>query len=191
MLGKLGVFGRILLGIGYLSVPFAGPGASVLTASGWLVTGSEERQQHWALVGLVGLVGVAAVLASHYGSLPGLDGVGGVMLLLYEALAVLALWNAGNHYGSVIIKAAAVMYAAGLLLAIAGAGTGLTITWGSLEWAGSAAKSIIEALGGGANLARALAAGGGILAAIGLFAAQPRPQGSELEEALAAVAPGF
>ena len=181
------MFGRALLGIGYLAVPFAGPGASVLTAAGWLVTGSEEKQQYWALVGLVGLVGVAGVLAAHYGSLPNLDGVGGVLLLIYEALAIVALWNAATYYNSLILKAAAILYAAGLLLAFSGASTAVA-SWGSLEWAGQAAKAAIEALGGPLNLSRGLAAAGGVLAAIGFLAApvgSPRSEEAEIFEALA------
>jgi len=187
MLGDT-VFGRALLGIGYLAVPFAGPGASVLTAAGWLVTGNEERQQYWALVGLIGLVGVAGVLAAHYGSLPNLDGVGGVLLLIYEALAIVALWNAATYYNSLVLKAAAILYASGLLLAFSGASTATVASWGSLEWAGEAAKTAIEVLGGPLNLSRGLAAAGGILAAIGFLAApagSQRGEEAEIFEALA------
>ncbi|HIC98411.1 MAG TPA: hypothetical protein EYP08_01780 [Pyrodictiaceae archaeon] len=182
------MFGRALLGIGYLAVPFAGPGASVLTAAGWLVTGNEERQQYWALVGLIGLVGVAGVLAAHYGSLPNLDGVGGVLLLIYEALAIVALWNAATYYNSLVLKAAAILYASGLLLAFSGASTATVASWGSLEWAGEAAKTAIEVLGGPLNLSRGLAAAGGILAAIGFLAApagSQRGEEAEIFEALA------
>jgi len=182
------VFGRALLGIGYLAVPFAGPGASVLTAAGWLVTGSEEKQQYWALVGLIGLVGVAGVLASHYGSLPNLDGVGGVLLLVYEALAIVALWNAATYYNSLVLKAAAILYASGLLLAFSGASTTTVASWGSLEWAGEAARAAIEALGGPLNLSRGLAAAGGILAAIGFLATPNNPQHREETEVLEALA---
>jgi hypothetical protein len=187
------VYGKILLGIGYLSAPFAGPGSAVITAAGWLAYGSETKNPTLTSVGLVGLVGVAGVLTGYYGiSSASLAGAGGVLLLLYHILGIAALWIVGIKSGNTPLKAAAMLLAVSWLLAVSGAASveeaataasGQVVDWGGLSWANQAARNIIESIGGTATLAKAFAAAGAVFAAIGIMTIR-EPSAAASEDAI-------
>ncbi len=184
-------YGRILLSIGFLSSPFAGPGSAVLTSAGWLLAGSEEDNSFWGAVGLIGLLGVAAILAAKYGVLDGLAGIGGVLLLAYQALAVAALWHAGSKLNSSLLRAAAIILAVSWLLAVAAspanaetaakAASGAVVDWAGTSWASEAARNLIEAIGGPQAIARGLAALAAVLAGAGILIAPSKGRGAEDE----------
>ncbi|KSW12014.1 hypothetical protein CF15_04315 [Pyrodictium occultum] len=171
-------YSRLLLALGYLSAPFAGPGSAVLTAAGWLSYGTESRRPLYTGIGMAGLLGVAAVLADYYGSGHGLAEAGGTVLLLYSALSVVALWTLGIRAGSTPLKAAAALLAMSLLLAVSGASSvdaatraasGGVVDWGGVVWANQAAQGLISRIGGAAALAKLLAAAGAVLASVGFL----------------------
>jgi hypothetical protein len=185
------VIGRLLLAVGYLSTPFAGPGSAVLTAAGWLAHGVEARRPTYSWVGLVGLLGVAGVLAGRYGYAgAGLEGLGGVVLLLYYVLSIAALWVAGIRSNNWALKAAAAALAIGWLLAAAGASTvggaaraaSGAVDWGGVSWANQAASSVIASIGGPEALAKLFTAAGAVLAALGFLGAAEAAAGQETAE---------
>jgi len=187
------VYGRLLLAVGYLSAPFAGPGSAVITAAGWLSLGAEARRPTYAWVGLAGLLGVAGILAGEYGYLPGLQGVGGLLLLTYYVLSIAMVWITGIKGNNGALKAAAFFLAVSFLLAATGAGSvrdatvaasGGVVDWGGVAWANQAASSVIEAIGGVASLARLFAAVGAVLAAIGFMGLQEQAETVSREEAV-------
>jgi hypothetical protein len=188
------LYGRLLLALGYLSAPFAGPGSAVITSAGWLVYGSETGKPTYGWVGLAGLLGVAGVLAGKYGAgMPGLEGVGGVLLLLYYVLSIALLWIVGVRSGNGALKVAAAALAVAFVLAASGtptvddaavAASGSVVDWGGLSWANAAAHSFIEAIGGPAALARVAAAVGAVFAAIGFMGLQEASQSAAREEAI-------
>ena len=173
------MYGRLLLALGYLSAPFAGPGSAVITSAGWLVYGSETGRPTYSWVGLAGLLGVAGVLAGRYGAASaGLEGVGGLLLLAYYVMSIALLWIVGVRSGNAALKAASVALAVAFVLAASGSGSvsdtavaasGSVVDWGGLGWANAAAHSFIEAIGGPAALARVFAAVGAVFAAIGFM----------------------
>ncbi len=184
------------MAIGYLAVPFAGPGAAVVTAAGWLALGVETRQQLWTGIGVVGLLGVAGILAAQHSEvLSSLAAAGGLALLLYLALAVVGLWILGSRSNSWLLKAAAAAFALSWLFAVTGTGeavsaaaaaSGGVIDWAGTSWASEAARSAIEALGGPAAIAKALATLGGVLAGLGFLSTQEAGAGrTSLEEQMA------
>lgn len=187
---------RILLSIGYLASPFAGPGAAVITATGWFSYGSETRKQNWLALGLMGLLGVAAILAAYHSSgLSSLASIGGLLLLAYQAMAIAALWVVGAKHNSLFLKAAAMVFALSWLLAVTGApadvsaaasaASGGLVDWAGATWASQAAKSFIEAIGGTITIARFLAALAAVLAGIGFLVLPPeRSESIDLEERL-------
>ena len=190
---------RGLLSIGYLAVPFAGPGAAVVTAAGWLALGVETREQLWTGIGLVGILGVAGILAATHSSvLAGLAPAGGLALLLYLALAVVGLWVVGTRTNNWLLKAAAAAFALSWLFAVVGGGStvsaaaaasGGVIDWAGTSWASEAARTAIQAIGGPVALAKGLATLGGVLAGLGFIAGgSPRGSASRFEEQLAALA---
>lgn len=187
------MIGRILLAVGYLSTPFAGPGSAVLTSAGWLVHGVEAKRPTYSWIGLVGLLGVAGVLAGRYGATgAGIEGLGGVVLLTYYVLSIAALWLVGIRSNNWALKAAAGALAIGWLLAATAAGSvgqaaqtaSGGIDWGGVDWANQAASSVIASIGGAAALAKILTAGGAVLAAIGFLGAVERHGGEAAEEAV-------
>jgi len=188
------LYGRLLLALGYLSAPFAGPGSAVITSAGWLVYGSETGRPTYGWVGLTGLMGVAGVLAGKYGAgLPGLEGVGGVLLLAYYVMSIALLWVGGVRSGNGALRVAAAALAVAFVLAASGSGTvtgtavaasGSVVDWGGLSWANAAAHSFIEAIGGPAALARVAAAVGAVFAAVGFMGLQESRQGMAREEAV-------
>ncbi len=190
-------YGRILLSIGFLSAPFAGPGSAVLTSAGWLLAGSEEHNSLWGFIGLVGLMGIAAILAAKYGVLGGIAGLGGVLLLTYEALAVAALWHAGSKYGSILLKAAAIMLAVSWLIAVTAApssvetatrtASGALVDWAGTAWASQAAHSLIARIGGPQVLAQWIAAAAAILAGVGILLAPATARAEAQEESIFAL----
>lgn len=172
-------YGKLLLSIGYLSAPFAGPGSAVITAAGWLSYGSETGRSHLSMVGLIGLLGVAGILSGTYvASLSGLQGAGGILLLLYFALGVVAIWMLGSETNNTALKAAAMLLAVSWLLAVSGAGSidsaantasGTVIDWGGVSWANAAAHNVIQKIGGTEAMAKALALFGAVLASFGFL----------------------
>jgi len=172
-------YGKLLLSIGYLSAPFAGPGSAVITAAGWLSYGSETGKGHLSMIGLIGLLGVAGILSGTYvASLSGLQGAGGILLLLYFALGVVAIWMLGSEANNTALKAAAMLLAVSWLLAVAGAGSinsaantasGTVIDWGGVSWANAAAHNVIQKIGGTEAIAKALALLGAVLASFGFL----------------------
>ncbi len=189
---------RGLLAVGYLAVPFAGPGAAVVTAAGWLALGVETREQLWTGIGLVGVLGVAGILAAtHSPVLAGLAPAGGLALLLYLALAVVGLWIVGGRTSNWLLKAAAAAFALSWLFAVVGAGStvsaaaaasGGVIDWAGTSWASEAAMSAIQAIGGPVALAKGLATLGGVLAGLGFIAGGGSHARAGFEEQLAALA---
>ncbi|MET1101836.1 MAG: hypothetical protein ABWW69_05100 [Pyrodictiaceae archaeon] len=186
---------RILLSIGYLASPFAGPGAAVITATGWFSYGSETKQANWMALGLTGLLGVAGILAAyHSNGLAGLASIGGILLLAYQALAIAALWIIGAKHNSLLLKASAIFFALSWLLAVAGApasvseatsvATGGLVDWAGAVWATQAAKGFIEAVGGAAAIARLLAAFAAVLAGVGFLVLPARGHRGISEERL-------
>jgi len=174
------VIGRLLLAIGYLSTPFAGPGSAVITAAGWLAHGVETRRPTYSWIGVVGILGVAGILAGRYGLAgAGLEGLGGVVLLLYYVLSIAALWLVGIRSNNWALKAAAMALAVGWLLAAAGAGSvgeaaqaaSGAVDWGGVNWANQAASSIIASIGGPEALSKLFTAAGAVLAAVGFLGA--------------------
>ncbi len=181
------MIGRILLAIGYLSTPFAGPGSAVLTSAGWLTYGAEVKRPTYAWIGLVGLLGVAGVLAGRYAGLGGIEGLAGVVLLLYYVLSIVALWIVGVRSNNLPLKAAAVVLAVAWLLAATGAQASAAqpsaapvSDWGGIAWASQAAHNVIQSIGGTQALSKVLTAAGAVLAAIGfLGAVENRGEGRE------------
>lgn len=182
---------RILLSLGYLAAPFAGPGSAVLTAAGWLSYGAETRRPLYAGIGLVGLLGIAGILTGYYEGYSGLAGLGGVLLLLYTVLSIGAVWMLGVKLNSAALKLGAVLMAIAWLLAVSGASSvndaakaasGSLIDWGGVSWANAAAKNIIDKIGGTIVLAKALAAAGAVFTSLGLLAATARPEQHVEEE---------
>lgn len=187
------VIGRLLLAVGYLSTPFAGPGSAVLTAAGWLVHGVETRRPTYSWIGLVGLMGVAGVLAGRYGAASaGLEGLGGVVLLLFYVLSIAALWLAGIRSNNWALKASAMALAVGWLLAATGASSvgeaaqaaSGAVDWGGINWANQAAHSVISSIGGPEALAKVFTAAGAVLAALGFMGAVERQEEAASEEAV-------
>lgn len=188
------MYSRLLLALGYLSAPFAGPGAAVITAAGWLAYGAETRKPTFSGIGLVGLLGVAGILAGYYGSgLQGLVGAGGVLLLLYHVLGIAALWLLGIKGNNAPLKAAAMLLAVSWLLAVSSTGSvhdataaasGSVVDWGGVSWANAAAQSLIDKLGGTAAIAKLLAAAGAVLASIGFIAMGSTSTGVSKEETI-------
>lgn len=190
---------RLLLALGYFAVPFAGPGAAVITSAGWLSLGVETRNQLWAGIGLVGLFGVAGILSAYHSEvLAGLAGVGGIALLFYLALAVVGLWMLGSRTNNWFLKIAAAAFALSWLFAVvapttvseaAAAASGGIIDWAGTEWASQAARDAIAALGGPVAIAKALATLGGLAAGIGfLTAPQVGSRNTMSEEAIFSLA---
>ena len=185
------MYGRLLLALGYLSAPFAGPGSAVITAAGWLTYGSEARKPVYAWVGLAGLLGVAGILSgTHNPGLSSLAGAGGLLLMAYFALSIAMVWTLGVKTGNVPLKIAASLLAASFLLAVASsssvsdaavAASGSVVDWSGLSWANSAAHGLIESIGGGEALARVAAAAGAFFAALGFLSIGVRSEGA-LEE---------
>lgn len=173
------MYGRLLLALGYLSAPFAGPGSAVITAAGWLAYGSESRKPTYSWVGLAGLLGVAGILAGKYGvSLSGLEGVGGLILMAYYVLSIAMIWVLGVKTENGALKLAAGLLAVAFLLAATSSNTvvdatvaasGSVVDWAGIAWANAAAKNFIEAIGGTAALARLFAAAGALFAAVGFI----------------------
>ncbi|ALL01593.1 hypothetical protein Pyrde_1550 [Pyrodictium delaneyi] len=188
------MYSRLLLALGYLSAPFAGPGAAVITAAGWLSYGTETRKPTFTGIGLVGLLGVAGILAGYYGEgLSGLVGAGGVLLLLYHVLAIAALWMLGIKSNNTPLKAAAMLLAISWLLAVSGTGSvhdattaasGSVIDWGGVSWANAAAQSLIDKLGGTPAIAKLLAAAGAVFASIGFMTMNEAASGLSREETI-------
>jgi len=185
------VYGRLLLALGYLSAPFAGPGSAVITAAGWLSLGAETRKPTYAWVGLAGLLGVAGVLSGRYGGVEGLEGVGGLLLLAYYVLSIALIWMVGIRSNNGALKAAAFFLAVAFLLAATGAGSvhdaavaasGGVADWGGVTWANEAASSMIERIGGAEALAKLFAAVGAVFAAIGFMGFQEGESGLSREE---------
>ncbi|WP_317894551.1 hypothetical protein [Pyrofollis japonicus] len=187
-------YGKLLLSIGYLSAPFAGPGSAVITAAGWLSYGSESGKNHLSMIGLIGLLGVAGILSGTYvASLSGLQGAGGVLLLLYFALGVAAIWMLGSEHNNSALKAAAMLLAVSWLLAVAGASdissatsaaSGTVIDWGGVSWANAAAHNVIQKIGGSAAIAKALALLGAVLASFGFLSLNEARTGISHEETI-------
>jgi hypothetical protein len=179
------VYSRLLLSIGYLSAPFAGPGSAVLTAAGWLSYGAEARKPLYAGIGLIGLLGIAGILTGYYEGSAGLAGLGGVLLLLYTVLGIGAVWMLGVKANSAALKLGAILMAIAWLLAVAGAAnindaakaaSGSLLDWGGVSWANAAAKNIIERIGGTITLAKALAAAGAVFTSLGLLSLTTRAE---------------
>ncbi len=178
------MYGKLLLALGYLSAPFAGPGSAVITAAGWLAYGSEVKRPTYSWVGLAGLLGVAGILAGKYGTgLSGLEGAGGLLLMAYYVLSIAMIWILGVKTNNGSLKLAAGLLAVAFLLAATGsssvtdatvAASGSVVDWGGLTWANAAAKNFIEAIGGTAALARLFAAAGAIFAAVGFLGLNER-----------------
>ena len=184
------MYGRLLLALGYLSAPFAGPGSAVITAAGWLVYGSETRRPTYSWVGLAGLLGVAGVLAGRYGSVSGFEGGGGLLLLAYYVLSIAMIWFVGVKNGNGALKLAAAFLAVSFILAASGssnvseaavAASGRVVDWGGLSCANEAAHNLIEAVGGPVALARLSAAAGAVFAAIGFMGLAEARQGMHEE----------
>ncbi len=186
------MYGKILLGVGYLAAPFAGPGSAVLTAAGWLAYGSESKNPTFTSIGLVGLLGVASILTGYYGiGSEGLAGTGGILLLLYYVFGVAALWILGIKTNNTPLKIAAALLAVSWLLAVSGANTvqeatntasGNIVDWGGVSWANQAARDVIEAIGGTVAIAKGLSVAGAVFAAIGILSLRESGETGALKE---------
>ncbi|ABM80674.1 hypothetical protein [Hyperthermus butylicus] len=185
------MYSKILLSIGYLSAPFAGPGSAVLTAAGWLSYGAEARKPTFAGIGLIGLLGVAGILTGYYSGAEGLAGTGGVLLLLYHVMGIAAIWMLGIKLNNNALKIGAVLMAVAWLLAVAGASSvneatktasGAIVDWGGVSWANEAAKNLIDKIGGTPAIAKAFAAAGAVFASLGFLSLAPRGEAAVADE---------